>query len=122
MNEAREFATAVFSAVDLRDAEKFSKFFARDGLFVFGNAEPVRGRDAIAASVGGFFSSIAGLKHHIADVWQLDDVMIITNLIDYTRWDGRIVRQLPCANVLRLDGGLIADYRIYMDIGPVFAP
>lgn len=122
MNEAREFATAVFSAVDLRDAEKFSKFFAPDGFFAFGNAEPVRGRNAIAASVSEFFSSIAGLKHHIADVWHLDNVMIITNLIDYTRRDGRVVRELPCANVLRLDGGLITEYRIYMDIGPVFAP
>lgn len=122
MNAEREFAATVFSAVDRRDAEAFSNFFTSDAMFAFGNAEPARGRRAIAAAVSGFFASIAGLKHHIVDVWRIDDVLIVTNRIDYTRCDGRIVRQLPCANVLRLERGLIADYRIYMDIGPVFAP
>ena len=36
-----------------------------------------------------------------------------------TRLDGSVV-SVPCCNVFRLDGGLIAQYRVYIDIGPVF--
>lgn len=81
MNEARKSAISVFSAIDLRDAERFSNFLAHDRLFAFGNAEPARERDVIADSISGFFSSIAGLKHHVADEWQFDDAMIITSSI-----------------------------------------
>jgi hypothetical protein len=35
------------------------------------------------------------------------------------RTDGRELT-LPCCNVFRLPDGLVADYRVYVDIGPVY--
>ena len=40
--------------------------------------------------------------------------------VHYERLDGQRL-SLPCANIFRLRDGLIADYRIFMDINPVFA-
>ena len=41
-------------------------------------------------------------------------------LLHYTRLDEAKLT-LPCCTVFRLRDGLIADYRIYMDISPMYA-
>ena len=56
----------LFKSIDQMDADEFSSFLTEDGVFTFGNAEPVRGRQAVRDAVAGFFSSIAGLHHHDA--------------------------------------------------------
>jgi hypothetical protein len=40
--------------------------------------------------------------------------------VHYQRLDGRRVT-LPCCNVFRVRDGLVSDYRVYLDIGPVYA-
>jgi hypothetical protein len=38
--------------------------------------------------------------------------------VHYRRLDGRELN-LPCCNVFRVTGGLLRDYRIYVDVNPV---
>jgi hypothetical protein len=40
--------------------------------------------------------------------------------VTYERHDGTRLT-LPCVNVFRLRQGLIADYRVYMDINPLLS-
>jgi ketosteroid isomerase-like protein len=40
--------------------------------------------------------------------------------VHYTRADGHTV-SLPCCNVLRFTEGRVSDYRVFMDMAPVFA-
>lgn len=117
----REWAEAVFAAVDRQDADAFSGFFAPDGVFVFGNGAEVRGRDAIRTAVAGFFDAIAGLRHEIVDVWMCGSAVITRIAVTYTRLDGSCVT-LPGANIWTLRDGGIGDYRIYIDLAPLFAP
>lgn len=118
---ARELAAAVFSAVDRQDADVFSQFFTPEGVFVFGNGAEIRGRDAIRTAVAGFFDAIAGLKHEITDVWNCGNTLITRIAVTYTRLDGSCVT-LPGANIWTLQGGKIGDYRIYIDLTPLFSP
>jgi hypothetical protein len=63
------------------------------------------------------------LSHEILSVWMVDEpepATICELKVTYQRHDGSQIT-LPCLNVFRLRDGLIADYRIYMDINPVFA-
>ena len=121
MTNGRALAEAVFGAVDSMRGEAMAAFMTPDGSFTFGNAEPAVGRAAIAAATNHFFGMVAGLSHRIEDVWEQDRTVVVRLAITYTRKDGRSV-VLPCANVWRRDpGGQIADYRIYMDVNPVFA-
>jgi hypothetical protein len=39
--------------------------------------------------------------------------------VHYRRLDGTSI-WLPCCNIFRYSGALIADYRVYMDIAPVY--
>jgi len=110
----------LFKSIDQMDADEFSSFLTEDGVFTFGNAEPVRGRQAVRDAVAGFFSSIAGLHHHDATTWDADEVVVTEGRSTYTRHDGGVV-EVPFVNVYRMEGDLIRDYRIYIDISPVYA-
>jgi hypothetical protein len=119
---SHEFSDRVFAAVDAMKAEAFAEFFAESGRMVFGNAEPMVGRAAIAAGVGGFFSSIQGLRHELVNEWSVDASTIVESLVTYRRLDDKTVT-VPGVSIWRRgDDGLIEDYRIYVDLAPLYAP
>lgn len=68
-------------------------------------------------------SVIASQSHELLAVWttgEPDPAVICEMAVTYRRNDGAQLT-LTCANVFRFRDGRIADYRIYMDINPVFA-
>ena len=58
----------LFASIDAMDTERFLGFLTRDATFRFGSAEPVQGHAAIATAVGGFFASVAALRHDVRRV------------------------------------------------------
>jgi ketosteroid isomerase-like protein len=67
---------------------------------------------------------VASLSHKLLAVWTVEDpqpAVIGEAAVTYERHDGSRLT-LPCVSVFRLREGRVADYRIYMDINPVFAP
>jgi limonene-1,2-epoxide hydrolase len=101
------------------DVESFLGFITPNGTFRFGSAPPVQGHAAIGEAVGGFFSSIAGLQHDIHHIIADSGVTMIERESTYARHDGSNI-SLPFVNVLEFEGALISDYRIYIDIAPLF--
>lgn len=110
----------IFETIDRMDAKEFASFFTEDGLFRFGNAPTVKGRGEIIGAVEQFFASIKALSHRIIDQWSSEGVDIVEVEVTYTRHDDSQV-DLTAACIFRLDGGQISDYRIYMDINPLYA-
>ena len=110
----------LFASIDSMDTESFVSFLAEDGTFRFGSAPPVSGREAISAAVGGFFSTIAGLRHELRRAISEGDTVVCEGNVTYTRHDGSEV-SLPFCDVFEVSGGLITAYLIYMDIGPLLA-
>jgi ketosteroid isomerase-like protein len=114
---------AMFAASDGGDIEGLLSFLTDDVVLVFGNADAVHGKAAVAAQASQVTSRLKGVRHEIHDIWQAAedaDVIIARMTVHYSRLDG-IVVSLPCCNIFRMSGDLIADYRIYMDVNPVFA-
>ena len=109
-----------FADIDAFDPEKFVAHLTPDARFRFGNADPVTGRAAVAAAVGGFFSTIDGLTHHIRNVWEFEDTVIVQIDVEYLRKDGKSVIT-PNADILIYDGDLVRDWQIYIDVAPVYA-
>lgn len=110
----------LFASIDKMDTESFVGFLTEDCTFRFGSAPAVSGHEAIAAAVGGFFQSIAGLSHDIQRVIAGDDSIAVEGNVTYTRHDGSQVT-LPFCNIFEAESGLISVYRIYIDIAPLFA-
>jgi hypothetical protein len=97
-----------------------------DATFRFGNSESAAGRHELERAVGGLFSVMDGLSHQITGVWtghwEGGEVTSVESGVTYTRKDGRVVGPLPATTTIRRQGDEIRDYRVFMDIGPVFAP
>jgi ketosteroid isomerase-like protein len=111
----------VFAATDRQDVDANAALMHDDVVLRFGNGEPVVGKSAFIETSRDFHASLAGIRHEITSLWTVGDDTVITEmLVHYERLDGGRLT-LPCANIFRLRDGLVADYRIFMDIGPVYA-
>jgi hypothetical protein len=107
---------SVFADIDAFEPDKFVAHLSPDARFRFGNADPVTGREAVA----GFFATIDGLTHHIKNVWEIGDTVIVQIDVEYLRQDGKTVIT-PNADILPFDGDLVRDWQIYIDVAPVYA-
>jgi hypothetical protein len=115
----------LFETIDAMDAAGLAAYFTHDGSFRFGNAEPAVGREAVEQAAGGFFAAIGGLSHHITGVWaggwEHGAVKSVEADVTYTRKDGSRTAPLPVTSTLRMKGDLIRDYRIFIDVSPLFS-
>lgn len=112
--------TDLFADIDRMDAHAFASHLSEGCRLRFGNAEPVAGRSAIEAAIAGFFLTIKGLSHDIVNQWDVGDTTIIESEVTYTRLDEHQVT-VPVVTIYRRGDELIDEYRIFVDLAPVFA-
>ena len=118
MNQQR--VEEMFGRIDAMDTDGYLRFLTEDVKFRFGSMPEAVGQAAVRDGTATFFSAIKGIRHTLTGYWSSGDTVMVRLEVEYTRHDGRQVT-LPCANIFEVRGGLIADYRIYMDVTPVFA-
>ena len=110
---------SLFNAIDTKHTDDFTAFLTESCKFTFGNMPTVNGREGVREMVGGFFDSIAGISHSVQQSWKNDDAMVCHGVVTYTRHDESEL-QVPFANILKMDGPLIDDYRIYIDTSQLY--
>lgn len=86
----------------------------------FGNAEPIDGREAVRDAWASFCQDLNGVKHDLVEQWTIDATTIVEASVTYTRRDDSQVT-VPVVTIYRERGGEIHDYRIYIDLAPLFA-
>ncbi|MEJ2299395.1 MAG: nuclear transport factor 2 family protein [Woeseiaceae bacterium] len=119
-NAAGSDTGGLFAAIDAADAAAFVSYLAEDAIFRFGSAPPVRGREAIHAAVESFFATIAGSRHTISNSLSSGSTRVFEGEVTYWRHDATEVT-LPFTDVFEYDGDLIAHYKIYIDISPLYS-
>jgi ethanolamine ammonia-lyase large subunit len=110
--------TTLFADIDSMEPDRFADHLAEDVTFRFGNADAVIGRDAVRDTWAGFCSGLEGVSHSLVEEWQTPTATIVEAEVTYTRTNGSTVT-LPVVTVYR-GGELIDDYRIFMDVAPLF--
>jgi hypothetical protein len=116
MREVKE----IFADIDGMNADAFVAHLTEDVTFRFGNAEAAHGREAVAAAVNGFWGTIGGLTHHVLNTWDFGETTICQIDVEYKRLDGNTV-VTPNADILVFEGDLVKDWKIYIDVAPVYA-
>ena len=109
----------LFADIDSMDPDAFAQHLAGDVRFVFGNSEPVIGRDNVRETWAGFCDAIAGVSHEVIEQWENAPAVIVESIVTYTRKDDSTI-SFPVVTIYRGDGELIEDYRIFMDVAPLF--
>lgn len=121
LTSRQSYIREMFDAVDRQDAEAFVTFLTEDGSFRFANMPAVVGREAIRAACGGFYQAIRSLRHEYVEFFDSGDTWTVEQMVHYVdSWDRSHV--LPCVNILRFEGDKVSDYRIFMDVSPLFIP
>ena len=107
--------------IDTLDADRWAAYLADDAVLRFGNGDPVQGRDACRDALAGFWDTIEGVHHDLVEQWETDSATIVEVRITYTLPGGREVT-VPGVTVYRTDDDdLIDDYRVYVDLAPLYA-
>ena len=109
----------LFKDIDSMEPDAFTRHLADDVRFTFGNSETVVGRDNVRDVWAGFCDGIAGVRHDVIAEFEQGDATIVESTVTYTRKDGTTIA-LPVVTIYR-GKGLIDDYRIFMDVAPLFA-
>jgi ketosteroid isomerase-like protein len=115
-----DWAREYYAAVDSMNMEKYLAYHTDDVKFRFGSTPTSTGKEPVIQGLNQLWSGLESMRHNITGIWIVDNVAIVEADITYTRKDGKAV-VLPAATVLRLNGGLVDDVRINMDINPLFA-
>jgi hypothetical protein len=109
----------LFGRGEAFDSEGFIGFFTDKPMYQFGNGEPCLTKDAIKASIDGFFGAVDALYHDVRNLWEVGDCVFVEMDVMYWRKDGTSLK-LPCADILRFEGDKIQELRIFMDANPIF--
>ena len=109
----------LFTDIDSMEPERFTAHLADDVTMRFGNAEPVQGRTAVHEVWAAFCDGIDGLSHAPRRSWQSAEGTVAEADVTYTRKDGATVT-VPVVTIYRENGGLIDDYRVFIDLAPLF--
>lgn len=115
-----EWLNGLLDSVDSKDTARFLGYLTPDAVFRFGSAPPVIGPEQTGAAVDGFFSTIGGCSHELNNTWVGDGTIACEGEVTYRRHDGSEIT-LPFVNVFDMAGDLISRYKIYIDIGPLYA-
>jgi ketosteroid isomerase-like protein len=109
----------LFGRGEAFDSEGFITFFTDKPMYQFGNGEPCLTKEAIKASIDGFFGAVDALYHDVRNLWEVGDTVFVEMDVIYWRKDGTNIK-LPCADILRFNGDKLEELRIYMDANPIF--
>ncbi len=110
----------LFADIDSMEPDRFAAHLADDVSFRFGNAEAVHGRDAVRDVWAGFCETIDGVRHEIVEQFESGEATIAESNVTYTKKDGAQVT-VPVVTIYRSGGALIDDYRVFIDLAPLFA-
>jgi hypothetical protein len=68
----------------------------------------------------GFCETVDGVRHELVETFEKGNATVVEADVTYTLKDGREVT-VPVVTIYRASGELIDDYRIFIDVAPVFA-
>jgi hypothetical protein len=115
----KEWFVELFASIDARNIEKFVSFLDADCDFRFGNLPAVTGIDSISDFVGGFFASVASLRHDLNEFWLMPDGAVCHGTVSYTRHDGSVL-SVPFANIFKTRNLKIVEYLIFADTSQLY--
>ncbi len=111
----------LFEDIDSMDPDRYARHLSDDVVMRFGNGAPVVGRAAVRDAWAAFCADLHGVRHDVVERWNAGKATIVEARVTYTRADASTVT-VPVVTIYRARGELIDDYRIFIDLAPLFRP
>ena len=112
----------LFDDIDTMEADAFARHLSEDVVMRFGGSPPLHGRVAARETWASFCELVDGVHHEVRSTWRVDGSTTVAETdVTYTRKDGRRVT-VPVVTIYEVGADdLIASYRVFLDLAPVFA-
>jgi ketosteroid isomerase-like protein len=111
----------MFAALDRGDVPAYLEFLSADASLRFGNSSPVIGRQAIKESLDSFYTAFQWVRHDPVATWTRPEGAAVEADVTYLRLDGSEAH-VHAVTICRFDEhDLVNDYRIFVDLEPLFA-
>ena len=109
----------LFEDIDSMDPDRYVRHLSQDVVMRFGNGEPIVGRAAVREAWATFCDDLHGVSHELVERWEAGAATVVESRVTYTRTDDSKVT-VPAVTIYRSSGDLIDDYRIFIDLAPLF--
>ena len=110
----------LFEDIDSMDPDRYAHHLSDNVVMRFGNSEPIVGRKAVRDAWAAFCADLHGVSHALVEYWEVGTATIVEAHVTYTRADDTTVT-VPAVTIYRPSADLIDDYRIFIDLAPLFA-
>ena len=107
-----------YAVIDSMDSAAMRPMLTDDSTVTMANHPQAVGPDAVLGGLDAFWTTIKGMSHHFKRVVEDGDTAVLEAEVTYTMLDDREVT-LPVTTWVQRRDGLIADQRIYIDMGPM---
>lgn len=99
------------------DWEKLKSFFTEDAIFKVGAGELTKGSQGVVDYLRWLYTSQAkpNMPHNFRSIWELGDTVVVEMDANYIRLKDNKPIQFPCVDILRFEGNLIREWRVYPD-------
>jgi predicted TIM-barrel fold metal-dependent hydrolase/ketosteroid isomerase-like protein len=111
----------MFATLDRGDVPAYLEYLSEDAALRFGNNPPVVGRAAIKESLDGFYETFQSVRHDHVATWRRPEGAAVEADVTYVRLDGSDARAHAVTICRFNDRDEITDYRIFVDLAPLFA-
>jgi SnoaL-like domain len=116
-----EYVRAYFREVDAMLPNGLAEWYSHTGSFRFANSDPVAGRAAIVEMLTAFYATVVSMHHRELGLWVEADSGVFEAEVTFETKDGRVLH-IPAVSILRIENGLVQDFRFVMDAAPLAPP
>lgn len=121
LEQAQALVAEIQAADAAMNTDRFLALLAPDVTLRIGSQPELHGQNAVRQAIDSLFGMMARIQHTTRNLWLEGDRVLLEAQVEFQTKAGKVVT-LPYFNALRLRAdGLVADYRIHIDLAPLFA-
>ena len=105
----------LFDGWRAKDADRIAELFTDDAVYHNIPMDVIKGKDDIRKTIAGWLNAMGGMEFKFVNILSGDNIVMMERVDLIPREGG--MHELPVMGVIELEGGKIAAWREYFDMG-----
>ncbi|MFH8253211.1 nuclear transport factor 2 family protein [Microbacterium sp. B2969] len=114
-----DLLTDYFDAMEAKDPERISSYYADDITLTFANAPTITGRAAMLERIMTLLGKVKSLAHPLINVWEEESGVVIFEVSSVWHFHDDNVVTINACSIFTIADGQFIDQRIYVDNAPI---
>lgn len=110
----------LFSSMLKQDWETFKSCLSDDVMFRVGSSEPIYSPDRVVGFLQSFFTEIKMQPLEIRQILESENQVFFEFEAHHLRLKDNQVVNFACTDILRMRGDKVREWRVYVDMSPLY--